>query len=291
MKKRQPLHVLIGNFFVGLFKSIRFGYHYFQRMIKYGNCIYPYHSCPDNNVIRVLATGPSLKKEIEELLSDGSLFSAPIFAMNFFAMSDLFLSFKPTRYCLADPGFFKEREKENRLYEILNKEVTWNMKLYIPNVSMDIATRKIQNYHIALVPISTLHFEGFESNRNLFYKRGFATPSFVNVLIMIEYICLNEGFSKILLYGADHTFLSNLSVDDCNVLRIGDSHFDGDAVVARYHNDGTPWRISEFIYDKYLTFKEHDIMRCYADYLGARIINCTQCSLIDSYERLAQVKG
>ena len=293
MKNRVPLHAKVGSFFDSLYKSIRFKYHYIRRLMKYGECKYPHHSSFENDCIRILATGPSLKTEIEDLRTNGILFADPLFVMNFFAFSDLFVELKPTRYCLADPSFFKEDnqlKKVDDLFALLSKLVTWEMSLYIPNVSSTIAKSKIINDHIKLIPISTLHFEGFESKRYKYYKKGIATPSFVNVLIMIEYICLNEGFKKIYLYGADHSFLSNLMVDDNNTLRIGDSHFYGNATVARYHKDGTPWRIAEFIYDKYLTFVEHDVMRHYADYLGAEIINCTKCSLIDSYVRLSMIE-
>lgn len=295
MNSQIPLHLRILVFFDSVYKSLRFLYHYLKRWIKYGRCEYPYKPSSDNNSVRILATGPSLTKEIEDLRIKGLLYHDPLFVMNFFATTDLFVELKPTRYCLADPVYFKKEtindEKFNNLFRRIEESVSWDMRLYVPNVSIKIARRIFKNPRITLIPISTLHFEGFESKRNLFYKRGIATPSFVNVLIMIEYICLNEGFKKIYLYGADHTFLNNLIVDDDNVLRVEDTHFYGsEKVYAAVHKDGTPWSVSEFVYDKYLTFVEHEVMRKYADYLGVEIINCTKCSWIDAYVRVAQLE-
>lgn len=295
MNSCLPLHSKALGFFDSVYKSLRFMYHYLKIRIKYGRCEYPYKPSTGNNVIRILATGPSLTKEIEEMKVNGSLYSDPLFVMNFFASTDLFVELKPSRYCLADPVFFKadkrNEERFNKLFNRINELVTWDMFLYVPNVSFNTARQIFFNTRITLIPISTLHFEGFQSKRNQFYKRGIATPSFVNVLIMIEYICLNEGFKKLFLYGADHTFLNNLIVDDDNVLRVEDTHFYGSQkVYAAVHKDGTPFRVSEYIYNKYLTFVEHDVMRSYSDYLGAEIINCTKSSWIDSYVRIAQLE-
>lgn len=289
----QKIHDRVILFLTSLYKFLRFIYHYTKRCIKYGSCRYPYHESNENDSIRVLATGPSLTKELEQLREQGVLYSDSLFVMNFFALTDIFIQLKPTRYCLADPGFYKDKIKVDRimqLYSALNSVVDWQMSLYVPNISEKVAQSRVTNKNIKIIPISTLHFEGFESHRNFFYKKGWATPSFVNVLMMIEYVCLNEGFSKIYLYGADHTFLNGLVVGDDNILYVEDRHFYGtERVIADVHSDGTPWRISEFIYDKYLTFVEHDVMRKYADYLGAQIINCTQCSCIDSYIRISQL--
>ena len=284
----------VEQFFSSAYKFMRFIYHYIRRWVLYGKCYYPYIPSEVSSSIRVLANGPSLTNEMFELKQSGILTNEPLFVMNFFALSDSFVELKPTRYCLADPGFFqvtKMVERIEQMYSVLNTTVSWQMNLYVPNVSQKNAQEKINNANIKIVPISTLHYQGFESLRNIFYKKGIATPSFVNVLTMIEYICLNEGFKNIYLYGADHTFLDGLVVGDDNILYIEDKHFYGsERIIADTHIDGSPWRIAEFIYDKYLTFVEHDVLRSYADYLAAKIINCTKCSLIDSYIRLSQTE-
>ena len=294
METVYPIHARVLSFFGDIYKTIRFWYHYLRRRLKYGRFEYPYRHNADNFAIRVLGTGPSLTPELTELRERGELDSLPLFAMNFFADSDLFIELKPTRYCLADPAFYKDiymPERVHKLFDILNTRVNWEMKVYVPNVSIDEAQSRIKNPKILIIPISILRFEGFESLRNKFYKKGTAVPSFVNVLIMIEYISINEGFKRIYLYGADHTFLNNLMVDDDNILKVEDTHFYGtERVLANVHEDGTPWRVAEFIYDKYLTFIEHDVMRNYADYMGVDIINCTRHSMIDSYTRLAQIE-
>ena len=67
-------------------------------------------------------------------------------------------------------------------------------------------------------------------------------------------------------------------------------HFYGEKKIHIFNSHGGYWTMSGWLYDKYLTFKEHENMRSYADYLGARIVNCTKGSLIDAYVRLAQLE-
>lgn len=106
---------------------------------------------------------------------------------------------------------------------------------------------------------------------------------------MASYVALNMGFSDIYLYGVEHTFFENMGVDDENRLYLTDSHFYGSE--KRYVlRDGQHWHIKDWLYDKYLTFLEHERIRGYADYLGATIVNCTKNSLIDAYVRLSQIK-
>ena len=48
--------------------------------------------------------------------------------------------------------------------------------------------------------------------------------------------------------------------------------------------------MKDWMLDKYLTFLEHERMQGYAEYLGAKIVNCTRNSLIDAYPRLVKIE-
>lgn len=50
-------------------------------------------------------------------------------------------------------------------------------------------------------------------------------------------------------------------------------------------NVNRAFRVHEFMFILYVMFQSHDLLRQFADYLGARVINCTPGSMIDSYER------
>ena len=177
-------------------------------------------------------------------------------------------------------------------FKKINDEVFWPITLYVPNWGLDSAKLYISNPLIRIIPVSPLHYTGYESLKYKYYKSGKGMPCYVNVTIMIEYILLNMGCKDIWLYGVDHSFLADLSVNDENQLCTVDSHFYGEKKlrVINTESGGRTRHMKDFVYDKYLTFWEHENMRGYADYLGARIVNCTKNSWIDAYVRLAQIE-
>lgn len=291
---KRPLHAKILNFFGEVYKSFRFSYHHLKERNTFGNYNFPYESLHKGETVYILANGPSLNEEIAVLLKNSPDLSNSL-VVNFFAESDLFLQIKPRFYCLADPMFnVKEMmtEREGELFRSLNQSVNWSMTLFVWKKAEANIAKFITNPNITIKGLSILTFEGFESNRYKYYKRGVAVPSYVNVTIMALYALLNLGYSTIYLYGVDHSFLAGLGVNDDNRLCIVDKHFYG---TEKYEFgpkiDGTLWTMKDFVYDKYLTFVEHEVMRGYADYLGAKIINCTKDSWIDAYVRKAQLES
>lgn len=293
MSTKRPLHAKVLDFFADTYRSLRFFYHYIKEKNIYGNYRYPYTETHKGESVYILANGPSLNEEINEIFSSGK-YLEDVLVVNFFLESDLFTKIRPKYYCLADPRFNKENkltERTKGVFKDLNEFVDWPMSLFVWNQAVDMISEYISNPNIKIIGLSILKFEGFENKRYKYYAKGTAVPSYVNVTIMAIYAMLNLGYSTIYLYGVDHTFLNSLIVGDDNVLYVEDKHFYGvKRVVAEYHLDGTPWTVAEFIFDKYLTFVEHEIMRGYADYLGAQIINCTKDSWIDAYVRKAQLE-
>ncbi len=289
----RRLHSKIRSFIESIYRGCKYSYLYMQEKKKFGNFYFPYRKLHEGEEVYILANGPSLKGEILQLMESRKDLSQSV-VVNFFIESELFHRIRPKYYCLADPIFnqkSKLTERTKGVYAKLNNEVTWSMTLFVWKEAEGMLRNVINNPNIQIVGLSILMFGGFESNRYKYYKKGMAVPSYVNVTIMALYAMLNLGYSTIYLYGVDHTFLTNLVVGDDNILYVEDCHFYGtERVIADYHADGTPWRVAEYIYDKYLTFVEHEVMRGYANYLGAQIINCTKGSWIDAYVRRAQLE-
>lgn len=290
---KRPLHAKIIDFFGETYKSLRFSYHRLQEINEFGNYSFPYTPLHKGESVYILANGPSLNEEILELKRNGRDLRESL-VVNFFVESNYFVEINPKYYCLADPGFNKTAlltDRTRGVYEKLNRIVTWPMTLFVWKDAVKMVSEFISNSNITIVGLSTLRFEGFESNHYKSYMKGTAVPSYINVTIMALYALLNLGYSKIYLYGVDHSFLAGLSVNDNNRLCILDKHFYGtEKCEFGPKMDGTLWTMKDFVYDKYLTFVEHEVMKGYADYLGAQIINCTKDSWIDAYVRKAQLE-
>lgn len=283
--------VSIITFLSSLIKTVRFQFHRIKEHNLYGKYEFVYREELINKRCYVLANGPSLNEELETLKNDKSFVDSPKFVLNYFAESHYYKSLKPEFYCLADPLFFSS-ESSNRnknIIKIINESTEWSMSLFFPINGGRAVREAITNPNVNLVPISVLVYEGFEKNRYPYYKCGKAVPSFVNVTIMIEYLLLNMGCKDIRLYGVDHTFFDGLTVNEDNIPCMIDRHFYGDEFIKIYDCHGEYVTMAAWLLDKYLTFKEHENMRGYADYLDARIVNCTKGSLIDAYVRLEQI--
>lgn len=281
----------VENCLASLYSSIRFFLKMYREKIKFGKYYFQFSDSLNCKTVIVLGNGPSLGNDVDKIKQRVEETSSLLFAVNDCVMTDMFQIMRPQLYCFIDHLYFEEQTNEYKIYNCLNEKVQWDMQLFVPIDKYKFVTRRIHNNKIIITPITTLLYEGFEKCKYPAYKKGVAVPSFVNVVNLAIYTSLNMGVKKIFLYGVDHTFLKLISVDDENNLILRDEHFYGsDIVHIPPKPDGTKWTVSNFVYDKYLTFKEHDNLRGYADYLGAEIINCTKCSCIDSYVRLSQIE-
>ena len=262
-----------------------------------GNYEFPYVYNNKGRRIYILATGPSLKTDLAELLLTKDFVESDKLCVNFFLNDDVILEVRPRYYCLADSAFFEESgpnsEKVCELYVRLNGVIDWDMTLfvYISNKEqIDFLKKRVSNPHVKVVPLTGLMYSGKASGRYESWKKGESVPSYLNVTLKAEYVALNCGFTELYLYGVEHTFFDGLGVDVDNRLFIQDKHFYGSEKRFVSSSNRREWHMKDWLYDKYLTFREHELLQGYADYLGATIINCTKNSLIDAYPHLSKIK-
>lgn len=246
-----------------------------------------------SGTVAVLANGPSLKRLLSGLSAE-RFPDTDFIVMNFMGAVDAFTRIKPKHYCLADPMFFHPNHKEKevrQLFSMLNERVDWEMNLYIPKDSMKEFKpfSALSNPHIHLVPLNCIEYKGFECLRYFFYKRGLSMPVVATVAIMAIFVGINSGYCRIDLYGVDHTFFDGMCVDKNNRLCNKETHFydNGDVElkpILRMDNSQI-WKIGEYVKAIGQMFISHDLLASYARHRNVRIVNCTECSMIDSYER------
>lgn len=244
--------------------------------------------------VAVLANGPSLREELPRLLSDREFENVDFIVLNFFAFEETFFQIKPKHYCLADPMFFQDSNRSEdveKLFKILEKRIDWDLNIYIPSgrYTNFIKFSKLKNKHIIIVKTNVFTYSGFENLRHFFYRKGLSMPAVRTVANFAIFIGLNSGYSNLRLYGVDHTFLSNLEINQWNQLCSVENHFysEGNAILKpllRNDNDEI-WKINDFLESIMGMFKSHDQLNEYAKYLKINIVNYTSCSMIQSYER------
>ena len=242
----------------------------------------------------ILGNGPSLGRELPRLLADGAFGERDCMAVNFFALDERFEQVRPAYYVLSDPMFFRQstqRDRVDELYRTLNRRVAWPMHLYVQYYNPEHFDYRavLPNPQIRIIPFHTQLYRGFPSLSFRLFRRGLGSANFGTVVQVCEYIALLLGYRTVELYGVDHTLLDGLMVDDRNRLCRIDSHY-YDATPAApkpifQKVPPRPYTMSVYLAEVAELFRGHEILRDYATWLGARIVNRTRGSLIDAYER------
>ena len=248
----------------------------------------------DNKTCVVIGNGPSLKEDIVSILE---MTNVDFFCVNHMAESEHFQILKPNKYTLLD-GYFWAGDahetlkiKRQKLFDMLNSKVSWNMCLYIPRAAdLEYLKTRITNTNINIVKYMTIPIEGvnYKDLPNLLLKGKYGPPAY-NVIIYATYLSIIAGYDKIELYGADLSFTEDVVLDQAtNQLSIEYKHFYGQSTFEPLLQN--PQRIIPFTMESlykttYLTFYAHNLLNKMALIKGTKIINRSSYSLIDAYER------
>ena len=243
----------------------------------------------------ILGNGPSLAEDLPRLIERGEHRTKDVMAVNYFALDDRFGVVRPAYYVLSDPMFFRDsacRDRVAELYRVLNEKVTWPMNLYVQYYNPEHFDYRaaLPNPNIRIVRFHTQVYRGFRSVEFWLFRRGLGSANFGTVVQVCEYIALLLGYKTLELYGVDHTLLDGLCVDDENRLCRADGHYYDDALATPkpifQKVPHRPYTMSVYLAEVAELFRGHEVLRDYARSLGARIINRTRGSMIDSYERI-----
>ena len=243
----------------------------------------------------ILGNGPSLAEDLPRLIERGEHRTKDVMAVNYFALDERFGVVRPAYYVLSDPMFFRDsacRDRVAELYRVLNEKVTWPMNLYVQYYNPEHFDYRaaLPNPNIRIVRFHTQVYRGFRSVEFWLFRRGLGSANFGTVVQVCEYIALLLGYKTLELYGVDHTLLDGLCVDDENRLCRADGHYYDDAPAVPkpifQKVPHRPYTMSVYLAEVAELFRGHEVLRDYARSLGARIINRTRGSMIDSYERI-----
>lgn len=246
---------------------------------------------PDSDTLIIMANGPSLRHTLER--ERKSLESYDLMAVNFAANTPDFFELEPKYYVLADPHFFTGADRDTnvaRLWKSLGK-VDWDMTLFVPcprrksfmasySESMTRAGVKVKWFN--LTP-----GEGLPVINRFLYRTGLAMPRPRNVLIASIMLGLREGYRKIFIVGADHTWSQSLWVDEQNRVVSVQPHFykdrpdELDRVAAEYAG----YHLHHILNSLTIAFRSYFDIADYARSIGAVIVNATPGSMIDAFPR------
>ena len=238
--------------------------------------------------ILLLGNGPSLSLELSNLNYDDYEFMV----VNQFALSTYFNRLKPKNYIISDPMYFSDildsaKSTKQKLFSIFN-EVNWDLSLYCRRDSTSYLKKYINNDHISFVEInSDIEISGFSFIKNSLIDRQLGFPSGRNVLNGALILLIWLGFKRIYLLGADHDMFKQFEVDKksgkiYSVVKHFYTH-----EVSKRHIRPFEGKLYDWLVAFGLMFKGYEEVYKYANHRNVQIINCTQKSFIQTFEKIS----
>lgn len=245
--------------------------------------------------ILILGNGPSLVSDLNNKVSDFNKFD--FLAVNHFAESDMYEKIKPSIYCIGAPELFEDKAvevlktKSDNLFKALNQKTSWTITLYLNTRAKKSKRWRLiinDNPNISIKFFNSTPIGGFFKYIFWRYNVGMVRPH--NVLIPSIMIAINENYKTLCLFGADHSWLKELSVSDNNEALINQKHFydlkKSKASKMRKDLKGLESRkLHEILYKFYLSFKGYHEINKFSKKFNVNIFNLTTESFIDAFER------
>lgn len=242
-----------------------------------------------SDTLIILANGPSLNDTIASHLP--LLRQSDTLAVNMAANAPVFRELQPNYYLLADPYFFSGKDDENLRGLWTNiAGASWPMTLFVPAKDAAKAKEILKNNgaaNITLQSFNAVGIEGFRSLTHAAFRRRMAMPRPRNVLIPSIMAGIWLGYKKIVLTGADHSWLETLSVSDDNEVISVQKHFyaDNSRELTRVRHEYRNYTIDQILESMAIAFRSYHQIAAYARRAGVSILNATPGSYIDAFPR------
>lgn len=258
-----------------------------------------------SDTLLILGNGPSLKNDystIKELAKN-----ADVLGVNYFVATNEFFELKPQHHVIISSLYWRSDENKDwendrkKLFQILVEKVNWKLNLFVPMIAKSDTTwnefiRQNKNISVQFINITPLDdFPLFFRKKLKAFK---ACPRPHNVLVPSVLVGINLGYSKCLLFGADHSWIPELTVGKDNIVYVVQKHFYADQLKHTnstlladskkpvfYDNTTTPQKLHEILQKYFYSFKSYWFLKEYAEAEGTKIYNLTEGSFIDAFEK------
>lgn len=238
--------------------------------------------------LKILGNGKSLNEN--EFSHDSC---TEYMVVNRHVLSDTYGEIRPLYYVLADPFFFTNSAGQDILQKI-NDQTSWKMYLFVP---YGIKTKKHAQEIITNPNIVLQYYNAFGCTKPkqwayFLYNHRLAMPSVQNVLAACIMLGIYMRFSRIELYGVEHSWTKFLFVGEDNQVYLENPHFfDKDKKI-----EARPMKDIQLMdeYPLYMAlenyaqmFKSYWEIKRYLSHskLPIDIINKTKGSFIDAFRR------
>lgn len=246
--------------------------------------------------ILIMGNGPSIKEQFQSIEENRTYYD--VLCVNNFPNTEYYTKLKPDYFIILSEEYWTndttiDQNKQTR-YDIITaliEKTDWPIDMFIPVKSkrkQDFLDKIAANKFINVLFYNTTPIEGYKGVRHWGFKNKLGMPRPHNVLIPSLIVMINAGYKRILLLGADHSWLPEISVDDNNNALISQKHFYESVMDKKAHmyvKGRSPRRLHEILHKFMLSFKAYHTLKEYADYREVSVLNCTENSFIDAFDR------
>lgn len=285
----------IQRFFEGLYQSLISLLRILLRF-RFSNAL-KQHRVSGGDLL-ILGNGPSLG----DTLADRPNFTMgpDCMAVNQMVLTGDFEQWKPSSYVLLDIGFFKDatiprvREITDQLIAAFLKKTTWPIRLFLPaegrgsRLHREISAKQPL---IKCVFFNRTNVEGLPFFTHWAYRRNLGMPKPQNVLVACLMIGICLGYDRLILVGADHSWLENIRIDENNRLISLEKHFydpnnKGKPTPKEHPDTLQPLFLHDYLKDLSRTFSSYHDIRRFGEQQFVQILNGSKVSYIDAFDRL-----
>ncbi len=243
----------------------------------------------------ILANGPSLNKSLQD--HGEALLGKDILCVNKFPDTEFYEKYKPKYFLFLSKEYFKpghiQKNIENRksIVDSFIEKTNWPCLLICPasaKSNQEFLNQFSKNNSIAIHFFNDTPVEGLQCTNAIFMRKNMGMPRPHNVVIPSLVHGINAGYKNLYLLGADHSWLSQISVDQQNNALINQKHFydeDSSKSEHMYTNGIKPKRLHEILEKFVHSFRSYFVIEAYAKKNNVNIYNCTPTSFIDAFRR------
>lgn len=250
----------------------------------------------------ILANGPSLRNSFEKGID--FIKNTEIYCVNNFASAEIFTQIRPQNYVLLDPNYFKfseettDRDDIKKTLTSFCSNVTWDMYLYVPIYARkSYLIKQISvNKNIKIIFFNYTIVTGFHKFQNWIFSKLLGMPQCQNILAATLYISISKKHNEIYLFGADHSWIEEVRLDEENQLVGRQLHFYDNPTQLKLEKIEklTQAPIKGFMAAQMLSlhkaFYSYEVLANYAAYQSVKIYNASAKSYIDSFEKIKIMK-
>lgn len=244
----------------------------------------------------ILGNGPSLTSMLNtypEFLTNKDLV-----CVNHFPTTEEYQHLKPKYFIASAEDLFLEDIDDRfinqsvKLFKSINDKTDWPLIFLFPAKAKKYKrwqNQIIDNKNITVYYYNTTPIEGLSWIRNALFnlKLGMVRPH--NIMIPSIFTMIWLGYKKIYIWGADHSWLKDISVTENNEALINQKHFydeNESKSLPLVWKKNQHRRLHEILYKFMTAFKGYFAAEEYAESKQVDILNCTKGSFIDAFKRI-----